>query len=198
MVGVHGGSGQSSQYVVGRTRAPDGQRSQIDAVDTVSPVNYEQHNEAKLRARKQGIEESTLEYYYDVLDLRRRVDARMAEAMKIAYLWQGLRPSVLEKLWSLKPANCDEFLQEVKCFQEMTDRGNQDEWAMGVMGRKGRPRYGPSGKQDATVATRFEKIEKMYEELMQRKYNSNQGTNNNRARDPKATTNWTPDGSRGT
>ena len=125
-----------------------------------TPVNYVRHNEAKLRARKQGIEESTLEYYYDVLDLCRRVNARMAEAMKLAYLWQGLRPSVLEQLWSLKPTNCDEFLQEVKRFQEMTDRGKQDEWALGVMGREERPTYYPS-QQDATVETRLEKIERM-------------------------------------
>ncbi|KAK4025160.1 hypothetical protein OUZ56_010660 [Daphnia magna] len=82
---------------------------------------------AKLRARKQGIEESTMEYYYDVLDLCRRVDVRMNEATKLGYLWQGLRPSVLEKLWSLKPTNCNGFLQEVKRFQEMTDRRKQDE-----------------------------------------------------------------------
>ncbi|KAK4037819.1 hypothetical protein OUZ56_029847 [Daphnia magna] len=103
-----------------------------------TPVNYVQHNEAKLRERKPGIEESTLEYYYDVLDLCRRVNACMAEATKLAYIWQGLRPSVLKQLWSLKPTNCDEFLQEVKRFQEMTDRGKQDEWALGVMGREQR------------------------------------------------------------
>lgn len=125
-----------------------------------TPVNYVRHNEAKLRARKQGIKESTLEYYYDVLDLCRRVNARMAEATKLAYLWQGLRPSVLEQLWSLKPTNCDEFLQEVKRFQEMTDRGKQYVWAMGVMGREERPTHDPS-QQDATVETRLEKIERM-------------------------------------
>ncbi|KAK4027288.1 hypothetical protein OUZ56_016299 [Daphnia magna] len=134
-----------------------------------TPVNYVQHNEVKLRARKQGIEESTLEYYYDVLDLCRR------------------------------PTNCDEFLQEVKRFQEMTDRGKQYEWALGVMGREERPTYDPSqqdatvetrlgkiermlgvmgreekptydpSQQDATVETRLEKIERMLEELMQRR-----------------------------
>ncbi|KZR96375.1 Uncharacterized protein APZ42_009316 [Daphnia magna] len=62
------------------------------------------------------MEESTLEYYYDVLDLCRRVDLHMAEAPKLAHLWQGLRPSVLENLGSLKPTNCNEFLQEVKRF----------------------------------------------------------------------------------
>ncbi|KAI9555913.1 hypothetical protein GHT06_018441 [Daphnia sinensis] len=127
-----------------------------------TPVNYAQHNEAKLRGRKQGIEESTLEYYYDVLDLCRRVDPQMAE-----------------RLWSLKPTNCDEFLQEVKRFQEMTDRGKQDEWAMGIIGREERPKNSPTGQQDASVATRLEKIKKI---------------NNNRARDPKSTPHWTPDG----
>ncbi|KZS02617.1 Uncharacterized protein APZ42_000270 [Daphnia magna] len=79
----------------------------------------------------------------------------MAEATKLAHLWQGLRPSVLEKLWSFKPTNCNEFLQEVKRFQEMTDRGKQDEWAMGVMGREKRNKYSPAKQQDASVATRL-------------------------------------------
>ncbi|KAK4006346.1 hypothetical protein OUZ56_011500 [Daphnia magna] len=95
-----------------------------------TPINYVQHNEAKLLARKQGIEESTLEYYYDVLDLCRR------------------------------PTNCDEFLQELKRFQEMTDRGKQDKWALRVMGREKRPTYDPS-QQDATVETWFGKIKRM-------------------------------------
>ncbi|KZR97231.1 Uncharacterized protein APZ42_008016, partial [Daphnia magna] len=72
-------------------------------------------------------------------------------ATKLARLWQGLRPSVLEKLWSLKPTNCNEFLQEVKRFQEMTDRGKQDEWVMGVMGREERTQHSPAGQQDASV-----------------------------------------------
>ncbi|KZS03116.1 Uncharacterized protein APZ42_034244 [Daphnia magna] len=58
-----------------------------------------------------------------MLDLCRRVNAHVAEATKLAYLWQGLRPIVTEQLWSFKPTNCDEFLQDVKRFQEMTDRG---------------------------------------------------------------------------
>ncbi|KZS05440.1 Uncharacterized protein APZ42_031354 [Daphnia magna] len=139
-----------------------------------TPVNYVQHNEVKLHGRKQGIEESTLEYYYDVLDLCRRVDPH--------------------KLWILKPTNSNEFLQEVKRFQEMTDRGMQDEWALGVMGRQERPKNSPAGQQDASVATRLDKIENIFEELMKKRDNFNQGRNINRGRDPKATPNWTPDG----
>ncbi|KZS19597.1 Uncharacterized protein APZ42_013914 [Daphnia magna] len=87
-----------------------GVRAQILAQFTL--VNRMQFNEAKLRERKQGMEERTIEYYYDVLDLCRRVNPNMGEAVKLGHLWRGLKPSVLEKLWSLKPGTCEEFLQE--------------------------------------------------------------------------------------
>ncbi|KZS01073.1 Uncharacterized protein APZ42_002379, partial [Daphnia magna] len=44
-----------------------------------------------------------------VLDLCRRVDPNMGEAVKLGHLWRGLKPSVLKKLWSLKPGTCEEF-----------------------------------------------------------------------------------------
>lgn len=52
-----------------------GVRAQILAQFT--PVNLVQFNEAKLKNRKQGMEERTLEYYYHVLDLCRRVEPNM-------------------------------------------------------------------------------------------------------------------------
>ncbi|KZS22081.1 Uncharacterized protein APZ42_010964 [Daphnia magna] len=55
---------------------------------------------------------------FNARDIPKKVDARMVEATKLAYLWQGLRPSVLEKLWSLKLTNCDEFLQEDVMYNE--------------------------------------------------------------------------------
>jgi hypothetical protein len=85
-----------------------------------------------LRARKQGAEETTREYYYDVLDLCRRVNPRMAEAEKLKCPWRGLKPSVIEKHWSLKPTTCDGFLEEVKRLEELTSRS--EEWALGVLG----------------------------------------------------------------
>ncbi|KZS03771.1 Uncharacterized protein APZ42_033434 [Daphnia magna] len=57
----------------------------------------------KQRERKQGIEEFTIEYFYDILDLCRRVDPNMTEATKLAHLWRGLKQSLHEKFWSLKP-----------------------------------------------------------------------------------------------
>ncbi|KAK4006355.1 hypothetical protein OUZ56_011509 [Daphnia magna] len=62
-----------------------------------------------------------------------QVDPNMSEATKLAHLWRGLKPSLLEKLWSLKPNSCDEFLQEIKRYQEMTSRARHEEWAMGAV-----------------------------------------------------------------
>ncbi|KZR98443.1 Uncharacterized protein APZ42_006140, partial [Daphnia magna] len=53
-------------------------------LEQLKPVNLNRFNEAKLRERKQGIEESTIEYFYDILDLCRRVDPNMTEATKLA------------------------------------------------------------------------------------------------------------------
>ncbi|KZS21181.1 Uncharacterized protein APZ42_011952 [Daphnia magna] len=92
-----------------------------------------------VRDRKQGIEESTIEYFYDILDLYRRVEPNMTKATKLAHLWKGLKPSLLEKLWSLKPNSCDEFLQEIKWYQEMTSRTRQEEWAIGGVGNLAPP-----------------------------------------------------------
>ncbi|EFX67291.1 hypothetical protein DAPPUDRAFT_261874 [Daphnia pulex] len=91
----------------------------------------------KLRARKQGAEETTREYYYDVLDLCRRVNPRMVEAEKLKCLWRGLKPSVIEKLWSLKPTTFDGFLEEVKRLEELTSRS--EVWALGVLGETTSP-----------------------------------------------------------
>ncbi|KZR96541.1 Uncharacterized protein APZ42_009062, partial [Daphnia magna] len=125
-------------------------------LEQFKPVNQNRFNEAKLRERKQGIEESTIEYFYDILDLCRRVDPNMSEATKLAPLWRGIKPSLLEKLWSLKPNSCDEFLQEIKRYQEMTSRARHEEWAMGVV-----------GKQTPTAESeRMDRIEKLLEGLM--------------------------------
>jgi hypothetical protein len=50
-------------------------------------------------------------------------------------MWRGLKPSLTEKLWSLKAASCDEFLREVRRYQEMTSRTRQEYWA--IWGCKG-------------------------------------------------------------
>jgi hypothetical protein len=62
-----------------------------------------------------------------MLDLCRKVDPNISEAAKLSHMWRGLKPSLTEKLWSLKPASCDEFLREVRRYQEMTMRARQED-----------------------------------------------------------------------
>jgi hypothetical protein len=119
-------------------------------------VNQDQFNERRLKERKQEPEESTIEFIYDMLDLCRKVDPNMSEAAKLSHMWRGLKPSLTEKLWSLKPASCDEFLREVRRYQEMTSRARQEDWAMGMLGKQM-----PPVKED-----RLERLEKMMEGLM--------------------------------
>jgi hypothetical protein len=118
------------------------------------PVNQDDYNEEKLRARKQGAEETTREFYYDVLDLCRRVNPRMVEAEKLKCLWRGLKPSVIEKLWSLKPTTCDGFLEEVKRLEELTSWS--DVWNLGVLGETT-----PPAKDE-----RMDRLERMMEDLL--------------------------------
>jgi hypothetical protein len=80
-------------------------------------VNRDQFNETRLRERKQGPEESTVEFFYDVLDLCGKVDPNMAEQLKLQHLWRRIKPSLVEKFWSMKPATTDEFLTEVKRYR---------------------------------------------------------------------------------
>ena len=97
--------------MTGSSRAPGlgipGVKTQI--LTQFRPVNRDEYNEEKIRAWKQGAEEPAKEYFYDVLDLCRRVNPRMAEDDKVRCLWRGLKPSVIEKLWSLKPPTHDGF-----------------------------------------------------------------------------------------
>ncbi|KZS10243.1 Uncharacterized protein APZ42_025350 [Daphnia magna] len=125
-------------------------------LEQFKPVKQNRFNEAKLRERKQGIEESTIEYFYEILDSCRRVDPNVTETTKLAHLWRGLKPSLLEKLWSLKPSSCDEFLQEIKRYQEMTSRARHEEWVMGVVGKQ----------TPTTGSERMDRIEKLLEGLM--------------------------------
>lgn len=79
-------------------------------------MNQEQFNEAKLRDRKQGPEETTAEFFY-VLDLFRKVNTYMTEVIKLVHLCMGLKSSVVEKLLMFKAKTCDELLWEVKQYQ---------------------------------------------------------------------------------
>jgi hypothetical protein len=80
----------------------------------------------------------------------------MADQVKLQHLWRGIKPSLVEKFWSMKPTTTDEFLTEVKRYQEITSKFRHEEWAMGML-----------GKQMPTVENdRMDRLEKMLEGLM--------------------------------
>ena len=49
------------------------------------------------------MEEPTTSYVYDVLDLWRLVDPTMPDPTKLEYLFRGLRPTLVEKIYPLRP-----------------------------------------------------------------------------------------------
>jgi hypothetical protein len=96
--------------------------------------NYRLFQETRLRNRVQGIEEATTNYYYDVIDLCRVVDPTMSEATKVDYLFGGLRPSLVEKLYPLQPKTCEEFLEAAKRFTDAKLLANRRNWPDAVLG----------------------------------------------------------------
>lgn len=79
---------------------------------------YARYRETKLRSREQGIDEPPQEYFYEVVNLCRQVDPAMMEAVKLDYLFRGLKPTLLEKIWVVKPMTCAEFLTAIKLHSE--------------------------------------------------------------------------------
>ena len=94
--------------------------------------NYALFQEAKLRNRDQGIEEETSNYYYDVLSLCRSVNPNMSETTKLEYLYRGLKASLLEKIYPLKPRTCAEFMAQVKIHTEASMIANRKGWTARV------------------------------------------------------------------
>lgn len=121
-----------------------------------TPADYARFNEDRLRSRKQGGEEPTTEYYYDILDLCRRVNPTMGERAKIQHLFRGLRPNILEKMWTLKPTTCEDFLAEVKRYQELMEpMKSQGGLPLGALTQ------GKEPQPKDEIANKLEKMEKM-------------------------------------
>jgi hypothetical protein len=74
--------------------------------------NYKLFQETRLRNRLQGIEEPTTNYDYNIIDLCRVMDQTMAEATKLDYLFGGLRPSLVQKLYPLQPKQVKNFWRQ--------------------------------------------------------------------------------------
>lgn len=99
---------------------------------------YGRNQEAKLRKRKQGIEEPVVEYYYEVIDLCRMVDHEMPEAMKLDYLFRGKKLSLVEKIWIKNPRTCAQLLAEIKLHTMELEEETKMKPKTGVEDRKDR------------------------------------------------------------
>ncbi|KZS06596.1 Uncharacterized protein APZ42_029928 [Daphnia magna] len=96
--------------------------------------HYSRYQEARLRQRKQGIEELGIEYFYDVIDLCRKVDLGTAEEAKLDYLFRGLKPTLLQKIWIVSPKTSAEFLAALKLHIEAAELAIRPDWAISVLG----------------------------------------------------------------
>jgi len=53
----------------------------------------------------------------------------MSEETKLEYLYRGLKASLLEKIYPLRPKTCAEFLAQVKIHTEASMIANRKGWA---------------------------------------------------------------------
>ncbi|KZS07352.1 Uncharacterized protein APZ42_028912 [Daphnia magna] len=74
--------------------------------------SYARYQERRLRKRKQGINEPAAEYYYEFINLCRWMDPNMSE--ELHHLYEGLKPTLVEKIWVLQPKTCTDFLAAVR------------------------------------------------------------------------------------
>ena len=92
------------------------------------PDNYGLFQESRLRSRKQGVDEPTIRYYYEILNLCRLVDLNMSETHRLEHLFRGLRPDLFRKIYPLKPRTCEEFLTLAKSYTEASLMSDTRGW----------------------------------------------------------------------
>ena len=62
-----------------------------------------------------------MEYYYDIVNLCRLGDPQMSEARKLGHLFDGLRPTLVERIWMTQPKTCEEFLTAARLLSEVAE-----------------------------------------------------------------------------
>lgn len=83
--------GVDTAAVAGLQEAVGVERLRTVCLNKFVQDGYARNQETKLRSRKQGIDELTQEYFYEVLNLCRKVHPAMTEAAKLNYLFRGLK-----------------------------------------------------------------------------------------------------------
>jgi len=90
--------------------------------------NFALIQEAKLRKRFQKENEDTASYYYDVLHMCHVINPAMTQTQILEHLYNGLRRSLVKKIYPLKPRTCAEFLELVKIHTETTFLLDKRSW----------------------------------------------------------------------
>ncbi|KZS05277.1 TE: Gypsy retrotransposon integrase 1-like protein [Daphnia magna] len=92
------------------------------------PDNYGLFQETRLRIRTQGVNEPTIRYYYEILNLCRLVDPNMSETHQLEHLFRGIQPTLFRKIYPLKPKTCEEFLALAKFYTEASLMSDTRGW----------------------------------------------------------------------
>jgi hypothetical protein len=88
-----------------------------------------------------------VEYYYDIVNLCRLVDPYTSEALKLGHLFDGLRPTFVERIWMAQPKTCEEFLTTAKLLLEVAEVVGQGSWSVNLLAKQGEAESMPTLKQ---------------------------------------------------
>ncbi|XP_057378585.1 uncharacterized protein LOC130700630 [Daphnia carinata] len=120
----------------------------------------------------------------------------MPEEAKVDYLFRGLKPTLLEKIWIVSPKTSAEFLAALKLHSEASELANRPDWAISVLGAA---KGGAPSKQDTKDELRDLVLELKAElaELKRAAKSSGTTTKREGARSPQGSVSFasrTPDG----
>jgi hypothetical protein len=96
--------------------AMDGLKKQFSAA--FRQANFSLVQESKICQREQGVEEYVVAYFYDIINMCRVFNPTMSQEQQLQYLYRGLRPALLAKIYPLQPATTAEFLDLAKVQEE--------------------------------------------------------------------------------
>lgn len=130
--------------------AESGIKTQFSAA--FQQANFSLLQEAKLRQRTQGNEEDVVSYFYDIVNMCRLVNPNMSQEQQLEYLYRGLKPSLLQKIYPQKPASTADFLDLAKLHMEATMLANQKVWSQSILAVSKEPTLSNAGNNPQPAA----------------------------------------------
>ncbi|KZS19609.1 Uncharacterized protein APZ42_013879 [Daphnia magna] len=130
--------------------AESGIKTQFSAA--FQQANFSLLQEAKLRQRTQGNEEDVVSYFYDIVNMCRLVNPNMSQEQQLEYLYRGLKPSLLQKIYPQKPASTADFLDLAKLHMEATMLANQKVWSQSILAVSKEPTLSNAGNNTQPAA----------------------------------------------